>query len=198
MINSMTGYGIAEGQLDGVTYAVEIRTVNNRYFKARIKLPESAAFIEEDVEKVLRSELLRGTVNYVLGLKGVSADVLFSIDEAALKAYVEKLGAIADSAKVKCPINIGSLITLPGILVAALPDEEKAGQIREKVLSITRQALEGVKQMRSAEGAALAADLDSHCKAVKQGFEQIRARSKTVLQEYHKKLKKRVGWPAQS
>ena len=150
MINSMTGYGIAEGQLDGVTYAVEIRTVNNRYFKARIKLPESAAFIEEDVEKVLRSELLRGTVNYVLGLKGVSADVLFSIDEAALKAYVEKLGAIADSAKVKCPINIGSLITLPGILVAALPDEEKAGQIREKVLSITRQALEGVKQMRSA------------------------------------------------
>ena len=41
MINSMTGYGCAEGQLDGITFVVEIKAVNNRFFKARIKLPES-------------------------------------------------------------------------------------------------------------------------------------------------------------
>ena len=193
MINSMTGYGSAEGRLDGVTYAVEIRTVNNRYFKSRVKLPESAAFIEEEVEKVLRGDLSRGTVNYTLSLKGVSADVLFSIDEAALKAYIAKLGSIAESSKVKCRLDIGGLMTLPGILVASLPDKEQAGQIKETVLSVTRQALEGVKQMRATEGAALAADLDGHCKAVKQALEQIRSRSEIVVQEYHKKLAKRVG-----
>ena len=47
----MTGYGAANGQLDGVVYAVEIKTVNNRYFKSRIKLPDLAAFLEEDIEK---------------------------------------------------------------------------------------------------------------------------------------------------
>ncbi|MHC4286314.1 MAG: YicC/YloC family endoribonuclease, partial [Planctomycetota bacterium] len=56
----MTGYGDAEGQLDGVTYAVEIRTVNNRYFKANIKLPESVAFLTEAIEKLLRKNLSRG------------------------------------------------------------------------------------------------------------------------------------------
>ena len=32
MINSMTGYGCAEGQDEGITYFVEIRAVNNRFF----------------------------------------------------------------------------------------------------------------------------------------------------------------------
>ena len=193
MINSMTGYGSAEGQLNGVTYTVEIRTVNNRYFKARIKLPESVAFLEEEIEKLLRKELSRGMVNYVLRLKDVSANAFFSINEAALRVYVEKLDGIAASANVKCPIDIGGLLALPGIVVPVLPGKEEAEQIKEKVLGITRQAIEAVKQMRAAEGAALAADLDSHCKAVKQGLMRIRARSKVVLQEYHKKLKKRVG-----
>jgi len=192
MINSMTGYGSAEGQINGVTYTVEIRTVNNRYFKARIKLPESVAFLEDEIERLLRKGLSRGMVNCVLQLKGASANVLFSIDEMALRAYVEKLDGVAASANVKCPIDIGGLLALPGIVVPVLPGKEEAEQIKEEVLSITQQAVKAVKQMRAAEGAALAADLDSHCEAVKQGLVRIRARSEAVLQEYHKKLKKRV------
>ena len=49
MINSMTGFGRATGQVDGVAYAVEIKTVNNRHFRAYLKLPDVAAFLGEDV-----------------------------------------------------------------------------------------------------------------------------------------------------
>jgi uncharacterized protein (TIGR00255 family) len=87
---------------------------------------------------------------------------------------------------------VGGLLTLPGIVQPALPDEKKAEQIKKMVLSVTQKAIDRLKQMRAAEGAALAADLDSHCKAVKQDLEQIRTRSGVVLQEYQKKLKKRV------
>jgi uncharacterized protein YicC (UPF0701 family) len=45
----MTGYGYAEGQLNGVTYTVEIKTVNNRYLKANIRLPDTVAFLEEAI-----------------------------------------------------------------------------------------------------------------------------------------------------
>ena len=58
MINSMTGYGGSQDQLDGVTYIAEIRTLNNRYFKTKIRLPEPAAFLEKDIEKLLRENLL--------------------------------------------------------------------------------------------------------------------------------------------
>ena len=131
-------------------------------------------------------------VSCVLRLKNAPANVLFDIDETALRAYMEKLSRIASSVNIKCPIDMGGLLTLPGIVRPALPDEKKAEQIKKGVLSITQKAIDQLKQMRAAEGAALAADLDSHCKAIKQDLEQIRARSGVVLQEYQKKLRKRV------
>jgi uncharacterized protein (TIGR00255 family) len=192
MINSMTGYGESQGEINDVTYTVEIKAVNNRYFKTSIRLPEMAAFLEEDIDKLLRENLSRGTVTYVLRLKDVSANVLFDIDETALRAIMEKLGRVVSSAGVKCPIDVGGLLNLPGIVQPVLPDEETAEELRNMVLSITQEAIDQLKQMRAAEGAALAADLDSHCDAIKQGLGRIRARSKTVLQEYQRKLKKRV------
>ncbi len=193
MINSMTGYGCAEGQLSGITYAVEIRTVNNRYFKARVRLPDTVAFLEEDIDGFLRRQLSRGMVNYVLELKNISANVLFDIDETALRAYVERLVKVASSAGIECPIDIGGLLTLPGIVHPLVPDERTAGKVREKVLNITQDAIDQLKQMRSAEGAALASELDGYCKAIGKDLEQIRARSDAVLLEYAKKLTKRVN-----
>ena len=189
----MTGYGDAEGQLNGVTYAVEIRTVNNRYFKANIKLPETVAFLTEAIEKLLRKNLSRGTVNYVLRLRNASANVLFDIDETALQAIMERLSRIASSANINCPIDIGSLLSLPGILEPASPDENIAEQIKKTVLEISQEAIEKLKQMRAAEGTALEADLKKHCSAMKQDIERICARSEVVLTRYAEKLKKRVN-----
>ena len=50
MINSMTGYGQAQGEIDGASYAVEVKAVNNRYFKSIIKLPDLMAW-----KKILKS-----------------------------------------------------------------------------------------------------------------------------------------------
>ncbi len=193
MINSMTGFGEAEGQVSGVNYVVEVKAVNNRYFKAIVRLPESVAFLEEDIEKLLRKTLSRGTVNYVLRLKDMSADAFFNIDEDALRAVVEKLSRVGSSAGISGTIDIGSLLSLPGIIRPAVPDKGEAERIRKKVLEINRRALEKLMQMRAAEGAALEADLEKYCKAIRKDLERIRARSAYVLQGYAKKLKKRVN-----
>jgi len=193
MINSMTGYGDAEGRLDGATYIIEVKTLNNRYFKTSIKLPESLAFLEDDIDKLLRQNLSRGMVNLVLRIKEVSADNLFEIDEKALQSVIERLKKAASSTEAQCSIEMAALLNLPGILVAAEPDEQKARSIKEMVLNITGRALEKVKQMRAAEGQALAADLRQNCQAVKQNLNRISARSDIVIQEYREKLEKRVN-----
>jgi uncharacterized protein (TIGR00255 family) len=193
MISSMTGYGNAEGQLNGVTYTVEIKTVNSRYLKTNIKLPETVAFLEEAIEKLLRKNLSRGTVNYVLRLKNAPVNVLFDIDETALQTLMERLNRIAASTNITCPIDIGALLNLPGILEPASPDEEIAEQVRNKVLEISREAIEKLKQMRAAEGTALEADLKQNCVAIKQDLERICARSEVVLRKYTERLQKRVN-----
>ena len=78
------------------------------------------------------------------------------------------------------------------MLVPILPEEDRAGQIRDVVLSITREALGRLKEMRASEGAALAADLGEHCNVIRRCLEQLRCRSEVVLREYQKKLKGRV------
>jgi len=198
----MTGYGQAESEVKGVSYAVEIKAVNNRYLKINIKLPEAVAFLEEDIEKLMRKNLSRGTVNYVLRLKQVSANALFDIDEMALRAIMDRLSRISSLAdtrpepgrRISPPwrIDIGSLLNLPGIIRPTLPDKEMAEHIKDTVLNITQEAIDKLKQMRAAEGSFLEADLKNHCQAIRQDLERICARSDDVLQEYAKRLKKRV------
>jgi len=193
MINSMTGYGQAQGEVNDVNYVVEVKAVNNRYFKTIIKLPELVAFLEKDIEKLLRKSLSRGTVNYVLRLKDVSANALFDIDETALQAVVEKLSRVGSSVDTNRTIDIGSLLNLPGIIRPTSPDEKMAEQIREVVLKISQEAIDKLRQMRATEGEFLEADLKKRCGAIEQDLERIRARSTAVLQEYATRLKKRVN-----
>lgn len=192
MINSMTGYGQAQGEVNGVSYLVEIRTLNHRYFKMIVKLPELVAFMEEYIDKLLRKNLSRGTINYVLRLKNTSVNALFDIDETALQAVVEKLSRASSSASVKGTIDIGNLLTLPGIIQPVTPDKKLAEQIKQAVLELSQKAIDKVKQMRAAEGNFLEADLKKHCSEIEQNLGQIRARGDVVLQKYAKRLKQKV------
>jgi len=188
----MTGYGQAQGEFDGTSYTVEVKTVNNRYFKTIIKLPELLAFLEEDIEKLLRNNLTRGTVNYVLRLKEVSTDVLFNIDETALQKIIEKLNRARSTVGLEVAFDISNLLNLPGIIRPISPDEEMAKQTREAVLNVSQKAIDKLRQMRATEGNFLAEELKEHCRAIEKDLEQIRARSTIVVQEYAKKLKQRV------
>ena len=194
MIKSMTGYGQAQGDINGISYAVEIKSVNNRYLKTTIKLPDMFSFLEEDIEKLLRNNLSRGTVNYILRLKDISANSLFEIDEKALQAIAKKLSRASSAAGIESSFDISNLLNLPGIVRPSLPNEKELGLMTERVLEKSSQALEQLKEMRAAEGNFLEADLKKHCQAMEADLRQINARSSVVIQEYSKKLKQRADF----
>ena len=192
MINSMTGFGTAEGQFEDAIYIVEIKSVNNRYFKARTKLPEPVAFLEESIERLLREHLTRGSINYTLRLKNISGKIPLEIDEKSLQALMAQLSRLTSSADIQCRIDLAGLLSVPGVLMPVLPDEKKADLLKDFILAITQKAVEQVKQMRAAEGACLAADLEKHCLAMRKNLDEIGVRIKVLPQEYAKKLKKRA------
>ncbi len=192
MINSMTGYGQAQIDFNNVSYAIEIKTVNNRYFKAIIKLPEPVAFVEEDIDKLLRKNLSRGTINYVLRLKDISANSLFAINEAALSIVLDKLKKASSSSGINGNIDISNLLSLPGIIQPALPDEDAAEQIRKTIIEVSQQALDKLKNMRATEGEFLETELKNCCRIIEEDLEKIQNRSNVVINEYSQKLKTRV------
>jgi len=192
MISSMTGFGATAGEDDGISYTVEIKTVNNRYFKAHLRLPEIASFLEGDIEKLLRGRIRRGTVSCSIHMKNVSGQALFELDENILAGYVAKLRDIAETNKIQNPIDLAALLSLPGVVQPFSPDETQSDRMKETVLDLVNQTIEQVKRMRQDEGAALARDMVANCQVIKEKLQSTHERSGIVVQEYHDKLKKRV------
>ncbi|MFA5293565.1 MAG: YicC/YloC family endoribonuclease [Phycisphaerae bacterium] len=192
MLNSMTGFARICREIDGVSYAVEIKTVNNRYFKPSIRVPESTAFLEHDIEKLLRANIYRGAVNYFLRYKNVSGEPMYEIDSSALKSYVEKLNGVQCSSGVQCGINLADLLLLPGVVRPQEPENEKAEQLRKAVLNVTGQAVEQLKKMRAQEGQSLTEDLKQQCSRISSLLEGIKVRGKIVTGEYQDRLACRV------
>jgi uncharacterized protein (TIGR00255 family) len=193
MLNSMTGFARVCREINGINYAVEIRTVNNRYFKPSIRLPEATAFLEQEIEKFLRQQIYRGTVNYFLRYKNTSGEPMYEIDAAALKNYVAKLNSISrPDGGIECRINLADLLLLPGVVRSQEPENEQAQQLRKAVFEVTAQALEQLKAMRRLEGQALAEDLVQQCGQIKSLLEDIKTRKHIVVNEYKDRLAARV------
>lgn len=193
MILSMTGYGAAECVDEGVSYALEIRTVNNRYLKLSVKLPERLQFLEPDIEKRLKARLARGTVTYALRAKRTDDLGGATFDVPALQDYVDRMS------RVRMPEGIQGTIDLAGLaetLAGAGPidlDPEHKNQSARVVADLSDRALDALTDMRRVEGKALRADLDESCVAIRRLLGSIRERAPLVVDEYHERLRTRVA-----
>jgi uncharacterized protein (TIGR00255 family) len=192
MICSMTGYGDAELTTQGVRYSAEIRSVNNRYFKASVKLPDPFAYLEPDIERLLRERLGRGSVTYALRLRSVTGIEAYEINVGALERYVRQLQPLA-ALGAQIGIELGSTLSLPGVSQPPQLDETQKQRQWDVVRQLSAQVLDKVVAMRAAEGRALRADLLAHCQAVLDQLETVRLRAPDVIREYHQRLAQRVA-----
>ena len=113
MIHSMTGFGEARLEERDHAYHLDIRSVNNRYFKAVIHTPDDFAFLETEVERLLRQHLTRGSVTMRLYVRDFSPQAAAEINTAVVQAYITHLRrAAGDHPGVT--IDLATLLTLPG------------------------------------------------------------------------------------
>ena len=192
----MTGFGDAACVMDGVAWAAELRSLNNRYFKSSIRLPDQLASLEPELETLLRKRITRGSISLTVSFKDTSATAAYEINEAALERYLSHLEVIEKRATRELgqggvTIDLGSLLALPGIVQQ--PDQTELLQRARPVLrELVGRAIDKMMTMREAEGAGLAEDLLSHRRYIAARLEIVRGRAPTVIQEYHVRLKARV------
>ena len=188
MLHSMTGFGSAQARIEGVDYVIEIRSVNGRYFKASIRLPEMWLHVGTELEKTLRQRLSRGTVNLTLRMRSENETAAHTVNQAALRHYVEqaRLALPADAR-----LDAGTMLMLPGVCEPPLADETYRTSW-PALAEVVAQAIESVVEMRRREGEALHADLMAHCQGIAEQLALIEARKDTVVTGFHKRLLARV------
>ena len=192
MIVSMTGFGDATAERGGTHYAVEIRSLNNRYFKPVIKLPETISGLEPELESMLREKLGRGSITYILKMRSDSAEAAYHINTQALKSYLQQLQQVKGLDRL-VQIDLASLVQLPGVCQEPRDETDEIERHGPVVRELTARAVEKLNAMRNREGQQLFTELMKHVGAISASLKEIAARAPFVVEEYHKRLSQRVN-----
>src|SRR5688572_25511561 len=192
MIISMTGFGDATAERDGTHYAVEIRSLNNRYFKPVIKLPETISGLEPELESMLREKLGRGSITYILKMRSDSAEAAYHINTHALKAYLEQLQAVKGLDRL-VQIDLAGLVMLPGVCQEPRDETDEIERHGPVVRELTGKAIVKLDAMRHREGRSLFDELMKHVTVMRSSLAEITTRAPFVVEDYHKRLSQRVN-----
>ncbi len=193
MIRSMTGFGDASAGGDGVSYTLELRSLNNKFFKLACRLPEELLGLEAELESHLRKRVARGSfgLNLKMRLDGESA--ASKINEDALMAYLGHLEIVREKVHDQSMhIDLTQLLAMPGVMQPAQDAEAMLTAARPVALSLLDGALAKLLSMRTTEGKALAGDLSGLLDVILEKVEAVAERSPRVVDEYHDKLRARV------
>ena len=114
-LQSMTGFATVSGQLDGVGWAWEIRSVNGRGLDVRLRLPEGADALEPAIRAAVPKRLARGNVSLNLKLSRTGDDGTPVLNYNNLEAVIDAAAqarTIAEASGLEMqPTSVGELLT---------------------------------------------------------------------------------------
>jgi uncharacterized protein (TIGR00255 family) len=188
----MTGLGEAHRRADGVAVVVEVRTVNNRYFKLALKCGEGYGLLEHEIENVVRQQIRRGTVQVSLRVDRLRGGEDFRLNPDVLLSYHQQLSELHRQYNLPADVPFASLLSLPGVVVENPTTPAMAEEEWPLVRETLEEALANLAQMRSEEGRAMGADLKANCQTVARELEGIAARAPHVAEGYRTRLAERL------
>ena len=155
-IQSMTGFARHEGEMAGFRFVWELRSVNGKSLDLRLRLPPGFDALEQPVRKAAAASLTRGNLQATLSTSVTGAAVEAVVNEAALDAVIELVNRLESRMDARKP-SLDGILNIKGVLEFRDPElsEETCEARNQAVLTGFMRALEDLKAMRMAEGAAL-------------------------------------------
>ena len=185
----MTGFGSGDSTVGNSRIAVEIRSVNHRFFSPSIKTPSGLARLEVDIREALRQRVTRGHVTASVRI-GTDGEAGPKIDAARIAAYAEQLAAIQQQLGTSGPVSLDVLLRLPQVVTT--DDVPVTADRPEDILAVVRQALDAMDEMRSAEGRKLTAIILDRLIAIESAMARVAARAPKRVVEQRDRLRKAV------
>ena len=193
MIKSMTGYGSAKGSVEGLSITVELKSVNNRYLDASVRLPRSFLFAEEAVKSAVQKHISRGKVDvFVTVDSSEAADVSVKINEPLLRGYLDALNSIAAKHGLPNDVTALSVSRFPEVLSVEKKDLD-AEAISAGITAITEQALRDFDAMRLREGEKLRDDVLGRLQTIDALVAKVEQESPKTVAEYRARLEAKMA-----
>lgn len=192
MINSMTGFGRFEGQINGRGINLEIKSVNHRYLEFSCRITRGYSFLEEKIKSYITSKISRGKVDMFVSItepEDTPADV--QINHNLAEGYIKAMKELEERYGIKNEVTSVDVGRYPDVLTVnkAAEDEDVVwNDVKEAIDS----ALEGFTAMRKNEGERLKADVLNRASVIMDIVSKIEKRSPETVKEYQSRLKDKI------
>ena len=192
LIKSMTGYGRAVETVNGREFTVEIRSVNNRYLDCTVKLPRAVSFAEDAVKQAVKASVSRGKVDVFVTVKSDNGDdTKVSLNRTAVEGYLSAMRQMVSEFGVQDDISVSAISRMPEVFTVEKPEVDEE-QLQADLMGVVRKALDGYDAMRTAEGAALDADLRSRGDTILELVCQVETGSEQTVIDYRTRLENKL------
>ena len=145
-MNSMTGFGRAERNAEGVTVTVQVSSVNRKNLEVMCSLPKEFQRLERKVVEQAKRVVGRGRLQFSIdvrdtngGSEGLPSDTQIEAGIARVKQLAERHGTSAN-------IDAKTIVDLMGLL------DPEPGSIPEEVVEALLQAAVEEAQNKAASG----------------------------------------------
>lgn len=192
MIESMTGYGKGEAANNGITFTVELRSVNNRFLEISSRVPRSLQQRENEIREIVRSKIARGKITISVNKEEEGDnEPAISIDKERTQAIYRLLSQLRKTAKIKEPVKLEHLLHFSEIFTTQEGEEDETEW--KIFLQALHTALDDLKTMRMKEGAELSKDLKRRIERLNATIDTVESLSVQRIPEERKKLQERIA-----
>lgn len=199
-LRSMTGYGAARGEADGLALRMRLRSVNHRFLDLQLRLPPELEGVQPLLEKGLKAAIHRGHVELTAAFDRAPAAKVAVNRELAL-AYVEAFRDLSKSCRElrHGEIDAIEILRLPGV-VSMGRDEAwesaangEASPLGALARSVLQACLADHTHMREHEGEALAAELRARLGTIAAAVKAIGDLRQQLDQALYSRLRARLA-----
>jgi uncharacterized protein (TIGR00255 family) len=192
MIRSMTGYGHGAADGPGVRVIVDVRSVNNRFADLRLRLPDAAVSLEQDVRRKVLGRIRRGRVEVDFTFERAPGAAATTVNRPLVDDVVAAARELSRAYGIPGTLDLTAILRIPGVvqLGGAAYDLDEGGRVAlEAALDA---ALDAHDSERCREGEALRADLVARFLRMDALVAAVAARAAEVPAAARRKLEERL------
>lgn len=193
MIYSMTGFGKAMSDINGDIIAVELSSVNHRFFDCNLRLPNGWNALEPAIKQAMKKHIARGKVNGTITRRRTRTQKhAIQFDEAAAQQYLEASENLRALLGTDERLSLNVLAQLEGVFREEDEDEDVA-EIEGSLIRTVLAAVEHLNKMRATEGAELAKDVRKRVGLIRDALALVEQRLPELDQLYEARLRDRIA-----
>ena len=202
MIQSMTGYGKAEINLENVNFTIEVKSLNSKQIDATVKMSSIYRDKEVGIRKLLSEKLQRGKIELSIWRENSGSSPNYTLNTEVIKGYHQQILKLSKDLNLKGlwnftffrltqPEIIPTLLRMPDVMQKG--EEQKNENEWNEIQKGIDIAIADLLKFRLDEGKVLEEDIQSRIYKLTELLNKISPFAKARIQKVKKSLSDKIA-----